>query len=81
MKAYIRNSNTLVLEIPADSLVLGCKANGVEVTDRIKMLRHFAAHLLNDETAGEDKKINRLLDEIANEALESAEPWCEQAEQ
>lgn len=79
MKAYVKNDR-LILEIPADALVIGCKANGIEVTNRAKMLKHFATHLVDDETMGEDKKINQLLDDIANDAVESAAPWCEIAE-
>lgn len=79
MKSYVKN-DSVILEIPADALVIGCKANGIEVIDRAAMLRHFAEHLTTDENLGEDLKINGLLDEIAERAIEDAEPWCEPAE-
>lgn len=80
MKAYVKN-NKVVLEITAAGLVAGLKSEGVKVTDRAAMLKHFAEHLTTDEDMGEDLKINRVLDEIATEAVESAEPWCELVEE
>lgn len=79
MNATVRN-NSVILEIPCASLRAGCKAAGIRVLNEEEMLKHVAAHLLTDETLGEDLEINRLLDGIMERAIESAEPWCEIAE-
>ncbi len=76
MKAHIKN-DTLVIEIPAINIVHGCAAQRIKITDREAMLKHFAEHILSDETTGEDLEINAVLDGIAARAVESAEPWCE----
>jgi hypothetical protein len=71
----------VILEITAAGLVAGIESAGGKVTDRAAMLKYFAEHLTTDENAGEDLKINSVLDEIASDAIESAEPWCELAEE
>jgi hypothetical protein len=74
MKTYVKD-NKMIFEITGEMLVAGLRTLGAVVEDEDAMLKHFAEHLIEDQSLGEDLLINALLDGIAERAIESGEPW------